>query len=47
MVDDEVSTREASVDIDADSTSSTTRAMRTSGRVASMAGTNDDKYPFA
>ena len=35
----EVSTSEASVDIEADSTSSTTRAMMTSGRVTSIEGT--------
>ena len=39
MVELDVSTREASVLMDADSTSSTTRAMSTSGRVLSMEGT--------
>ena len=38
MVLDEVSTKEASVDIDAERTSSTTSAMRASGSVTSMAG---------
>ena len=43
MVDDDVNTSEASVDIEAESTSNTTRAMSTSGRVTSMAGTMESK----
>ena len=39
MVELEVSTSDARVLIDAESTSSTTRAMSTSGRVLSMEGT--------
>ena len=43
MVELEVSTRDASVDMEAESTSSTTRAMSTSGRVTSMEGTIESK----
>ena len=43
IVEEDVSTSEASVDIEALSTSSTTRAMSTSGSVISMAGTMESK----
>ena len=43
MVLDEVSTKDASVDIDAERTSSTTSAMRTSGKVTSIEGTMESK----
>ena len=43
MVELEVSTSEASVDIEAESTNNTTRAISTSGRVTSIAGTMESK----